>query len=279
MYNYFYRIDKIGKHPEILDLSNENYDNFHFPENGYIIDKIILPDSLNRIDDISFRKSRIKEIIAKNITELGMGCFNRSLLETFNIENTDIQKIPMDCFTASNIKNIVLPKNLLEIKSFAFSECYKLEEIYIPNSVKYISKNVFEGCFYLKNIHLPEILEEIEECTFKDCESLTFIKIPDTVLSIGKNAFYNCRDLSKIILPKSLEKFNTNAFDTRFLETLVYTGNNNNIKQAINNFCKENKIKFVTTDLDYIINNISNYSFKDINEAFKENQKEKNSER
>ena len=87
----------------------------------------------------------------------------------------------------------------------AFSDCGKLQEIYIPSTVTSIGKNAFDGANSLK------ALENFENCqittiysdTFKNATSLTSIKLPKTVTTI-EAAFSGNTNLKTVYIPSSV---------------------------------------------------------------------------
>ena len=54
------------------------------------------------------------------------------------------------------LKKVQLPNSLVEIKSQAFTACYSLSEILLPDSVKKIGEKCFEYC-NIKNLSHPQI--------------------------------------------------------------------------------------------------------------------------
>lgn len=121
-----------------------------------------------------------------------------------------------------------------------------IEYVIIPEGVKYIGENAFEGYSELTGISLPVKLEKIKTSAFKNCKNLTRLSVPKSVTeigdrafyddtslfmvyikdsaysdmeSIGDYAFYNCRRLEKFgsdtefLLPGYLESIGTSAFE------------------------------------------------------------------
>ena len=55
-----------------------------------------------------------------------------------------------------------------------------IEEIRIPDNVKFIRVGTFLNCHYLKTIYLPKDLIQIEECAFDGCRELSDVYYPGT---------------------------------------------------------------------------------------------------
>ena len=80
----------------------------------------------------------------------------------------------------------------------AFSGCYSLQSITIPDTVTNIGTYVFQNCSSLQSINIPDGVTSIGTYVFQNCYSLTSINIPDTVTSIGARAFASCYGLGEI---------------------------------------------------------------------------------
>lgn len=75
----------------------------------------------------------------------------------------------------SNIKKIVMPDTVTYIGESAFadsSDGVPLEEVVLSKNLKTIGPWAFSGCFELKSIDIPESVNEIENGAFSGCYSL-----------------------------------------------------------------------------------------------------------
>lgn len=110
-------------------------------------------------------------------------------------------------------EEVTIPEEVTSIDEFAFDEdTASVRKVFIPDTVKEISRCAFEGCPNLEEVHLPGGLEILETCVFSDCGNLKTIEIPDTVKTIGECAFYNCTSLSEVTVPDSVQKIDNCAF-------------------------------------------------------------------
>ena len=80
------------------------------------------------------------------------------------------------------------------------------------HSVRQIGDGAFTACFSLTSVTLPEGLTSIGEDAFSYCETLTTITLPDGLTSIGDYAFYGCDALTSVTLPDSLISIGDYAF-------------------------------------------------------------------
>ena len=108
--------------------------------------------------------------------------------------------------------SIVVNEGTLGILGSAFSNCYGLTSIEIPNSVTSIESNAFYGCISLKSVTIPNSATRIGNYAFFNCDSLACIEIPNTVISIGELAFCECDSLTSIDIPNSVTSIGYGAF-------------------------------------------------------------------
>ncbi len=124
------------------------------------VKKVIIPDTVTEIGNSAFEFTNITEItIPDSVTFIDEHAFkNCSNLTTVNM---------------SGGKNTVIGKG-------AFSRCYGLKEIIIPEGVTTIGRD----CFYssgIENVSLPISLSKIGGNAFNSCSSLNTITYNGTV--------------------------------------------------------------------------------------------------
>ena len=71
------------------------------------------------------------------------------------------------------------------IGSYAFSSCYGLTSVTIPNSVTSIGNYAFQYCSGLTSVTIPNSVTSIGYSAFYNCSGLTSVTIPNSVTSIG----------------------------------------------------------------------------------------------
>ncbi len=104
---------------------------------------------------------------------------------------------------------------LSSIGDYAFSDCYNLTSISIPNSVNSIDEGAFYYCGGLTgSLTIPDHVTLIDSYAFYNCYGLTgSLTIPNTVTSIGYDAFYNCHGLTgSLNIPNSVTSIGSGAF-------------------------------------------------------------------
>lgn len=78
---------------------------------------------------------------------------------------------------------------IVSIGEGAFSECYDLTSVSLPNTVVSIGRQAFEMCTSLESVNFPTSLQTIGDYAFLYCIQLTSAELPDTLTSIGIGAF------------------------------------------------------------------------------------------
>lgn len=134
--------------------------------------------------------------------------------------------------------NISLRDGTYGISNYAFYKSKTLTAITIPETVRIIGANAFNGCAELARVFIDEFcrITEIRDYTFYKCAKLRGVDIPVDVEKIGRSAFYKsgiveaeisewvtdigpyayygCTDLVAVSIPANakLESIGSNAF-------------------------------------------------------------------
>jgi hypothetical protein len=87
---------------------------------------------------------------------------------------------------------------MTSIGADAFSECYELITINIPDGIRVIGRATFNKCYKLSAINLPQGIKKIDYEAFQECRSLKTIILPREVEMIGTRAFSGCINLESI---------------------------------------------------------------------------------
>jgi hypothetical protein len=203
------------------------------------IERIIIGDSVTLIGPRSFQNSQgIVEVQGgSNLTSISGSAFDGTdWLDDQQNGLLIIGKVLYKMIGESPriVNNI--PSSVETIADLAFSYQYSLEEIIIPEGVKFIGIEAFMGCSNLYSVQFPQSLEIIHSHAFASNYSLTSVSfeegllsigdyafyenvilagsivIPDTTLSIGQGAFMNCYNIQSISIGKNVSLIGGSAF-------------------------------------------------------------------
>lgn len=100
----------------------------------------------------------------------------------------DITTIDYKVFSDfTDLTSIKIPEKCSSIESSAFYNCTGLTEVFIPNSVEYVSG--FIGCTSLTNVQIGNGIKEIGNSAFSGCTSLRELRFSSNVNTIGVGCF------------------------------------------------------------------------------------------
>ena len=154
-----------------------------------------------------------------------------------------LTKIEIHCTTIdswfsgfSSIQEVIIGEESTTIVNSAFYNCSNLSKVTIPESVKSVGTNAFNGTAWFNNqpdgiiyignvvykykgempantsISLKEGTTEIVSGAFSGYTGLTSITIPNSLTSIGSSIFANCTGLTSITIPNSVTSIGSYAF-------------------------------------------------------------------
>ena len=226
------------------------------------IRELILPDTIEIIDDYAFRNvNRFERItLPKGLQQIGKralpdGCGCTAVWETdgetyifqdgFVIERST--GIAVHCFSAET-SSIVIPDGVTELGEYLFFR-WPIKKVLFPQSLRIIGEGAFAECSDLSEVTFPAHLIKIDDYAFSMCSNIQSLRFPDMLLYIGESAFqqqslagygqlhelslnegllyigdyaFADHQLQRVDLPQSLLFLGPSAFDTVYDGT-VYT--------------------------------------------------------
>ncbi|MBD5112739.1 MAG: leucine-rich repeat domain-containing protein [Ruminococcaceae bacterium] len=179
------------------------------------ITKIIIPDTIKRIDEYAFLKCfSLTEInIPDGITEISDCMFMYcEKLKSIKLPES-VTKIGAGAFShCENLKSAELSESVTIIGDNAFGHCERLEKLNIPDNVTEIGRFAFFACARVKSFDIPSAVKSIGEGAFSHCESITELKLPRGITEIGDNMLAYCFNLKSVEIPDTVETIGEYAF-------------------------------------------------------------------
>ncbi len=96
--------------------------------------------------------------------------------------------------------------------SGAFTECFYLHNLILPESITVLGNRALSGMESLSTIQLPPTLTAIGDYAFADCTQLSSITVPGGVAYVGEYAFEGCTQLQTVVLQEGIQMLGQGAF-------------------------------------------------------------------
>ena len=134
-------------------------------------------------------------------------------------------------------QTVEIGTNVTSIGSYAFSDCYSLTSVTIPEGVTSIGEFAFQNCSGLTSMTIPSSVTSIGQYAFSDCYSLTSVTIPEGVTSIGSYAFEGCIGLTSVTIPDSVTSIGERTFySCTSLTSMTFSGKDKATVQGMANY-------------------------------------------
>ena len=124
------------------------------------------------------------------------------------------------------LEYITIPKGITEIGRTAFTYCYALKALILPDTLTLIDDMAINGCYSLSVLSIGRGVTSIIYHGISACKSLTSITIPDTVTTLDEGAIDNNNILSVLTIPNSITAFPDNFLNQCDLLTSVIVPEN-----------------------------------------------------
>ena len=210
----------------------------------HALTSIDIPNSVTSIGQYAFHDCKaLVEFIcddeASALRSVGFSCFLNCVslekvvfgpgVSVFGWNNNNQYDTFKGC---TNLKEVVLPADLIEIPAGMFKNLASLEKVTLPANLGQLGNEAFMGCPKLTTITIPASVKSLGTAAFAKTGLKEVIFAPGSMLTaIPANLFAECTNLTKIHLPASISKIDDGAFALTALteielpEELVTIGN------------------------------------------------------
>lgn len=169
------------------------------------------------------------------------------------------------CFWRNEtLTHIELPSSLKEIGCWGFYECKslqgkilvsegvekigieafcrtKIQELFLPGTLKKIERNCFWECNNLEKVVVGEGVEVLDTCCFEGCTKISSITLPKSLRKIGRYSFSNCFDNADVVIPEGVEELEVGCFSKANLASVRLPGTLRKISEDCFEYCKNMK--------------------------------------
>ncbi len=139
-----------------------------------------------------------------------------------------------------SIIEVIIPDTVTHIMGNAFRQCEELETVGFSENLIYLGHLAFSNCKKLVNISLPNSLEVLGDNgeglnggVFQECTSIESVTIPYKVKAISNGCFKGCTNLTNLEVLSKQDDFiiGEAAFSATNIRNLVILSNVSKIKQ------------------------------------------------
>ncbi len=159
----------------------------------------------------------------------------------YRYSETEVNEITIKKYMG-NDKNVIVPAYIeglpvTELMRYSFStehtalvhnnpDCLYIESVTLPDSIRVIQRNAFEGCRNLQHIDMPKDLEDIGSEAFKNCVSLKELDLSHGTIWINEDAFSGTQ-IKNLVISSGAKGFEADEFFLRgsVIENLTIQAN------------------------------------------------------
>lgn len=105
----------------------------------------------------------------------------------------------------------------------SFEANWDIEEVILPDGIKYIGESAFMDCGSLKSVNIPAGTETIRRAAFASCSSLDNVSVPESVTKIMEETFSGCGSLKNLTIAGTSVAYESWGLDSNIMPELVIT--------------------------------------------------------
>lgn len=123
-----------------------------------------------------------------------------------------ITSIGEHAFSYTKVGSVDLPESLKRIEANAFDGCEELVDMALPEGIEFLGRQAFAGCENWENGDIPSSVKELGAAVFQGCMKLEYAVIPDGITSVPSHMFSYCQSLRSVQIPNSVTLIEDMAF-------------------------------------------------------------------
>lgn len=151
---------------------------------------VIIPEGVTEIRGHVFRETKIEELHLPSSLE---SCGSQWLLYCYSLKSITVDE---DNPYYTDMDNVLFTKDMKRLIQYPIG--LTNESYTVPDGVKTIGEDSFEGCSNIKEVIIPYGVKTIDMLSFQGCSELERVVIPYSVKNISWRAFDSCDSLTDI---------------------------------------------------------------------------------
>ncbi|MDE7224891.1 MAG: leucine-rich repeat domain-containing protein, partial [Acetatifactor sp.] len=180
------------------------------------LNNVSLPEGMEEIGEFSFARSSLQTVaIPEGVSSIGYGAFYHcDQLTEVQLPSTITNIAPKAFDYTGWVKNFLAEGDtdfLIAGDGILIAYRGNSERVTVPEGVRQIGPEVFQGHQEITAVSLPDSVEIIGEAAFAQCSNLTELTGMSGVKIIRDRAFYHC-PLKQVTLPDTVASLGLGAF-------------------------------------------------------------------
>ncbi len=176
-----------------------------------------IPDTVTSIDSYAFSGCTSLESvnIPDNLSYAGDNAFLSTPWLSEQTDENNLAAANGVLFDGHGFEgeDLVIPDGIKIICCNAFNGMENIKTVLLPDSITGIGNDAFNGCSNLNSVNLPDSLTEFGYGVFENCPLITEISIPEKIIHVSPSLFKGCTGLKEVRLPEGVKEIFSNAFD------------------------------------------------------------------
>ena len=184
------------------------------------VERVFFLDGVTAIPDDFFEGCTALETmdIAESVVDIGTNVFEAcSALETTVTNGLELYQgwvlgYADAAAVDSRPPDLVIPDGVRGIAANAFEGEWGVGTLTMPETLRFVGARAFNGCTALESIAVPEGVAKIDREAFRNCTWAQGLALPGTLREIGDGAFANDSTLLGAVLPEGVVSVGECAF-------------------------------------------------------------------